>query len=159
MFPITQLRDTHLRISSTLLSSSRKIINPSPQPVSPLRNLQLEIRLRPRIITPIELHPRLISFKHVLTIQRIRILRPAQRTLTRSPHIHTINPTSFLTRIRPRIDPRNQFIREIRHRSRTIASTSGLLNHLRIPACVQVRRLAIPRNGYVVAAYGFGFVV
>lgn len=73
----------HLPTSHPLPSSRRsssQSIQPSPQPIPTLRNLQLNIRLRAHIIRAIELLVRLVGFEHVDAVQRVGVLCPSAAT-------------------------------------------------------------------------------
>lgn len=73
-----------------LLRSSSKRIYPSSKSVSTLRKLHFDNRLRPGIVTPTQLLPRLIHFQYILAIIRVPIPRPRQRAcrLRSSPVTH-----------------------------------------------------------------------
>ena len=121
--------------------------------------MQLDIRHRSSVICTIQLLSRLIRLEHVLTIQRIRILRPLQGTSARRVDIGASDPVRLLTRIGPVVDLRDQRRRERVHDRRAVLPARELLHHLRVPAGVEVGRRPVPGDGDVVPADLFRFVV
>lgn len=74
-------------------------------------------------------------------------------------HIHTIHPRRLLRRIRSGIDRGLQPRGERQQDRRSVTASRIVLHHLRVPSCMQIRRLPLPRNRNLVAAHGFSLVV
>lgn len=130
-------------MSLSVLRSGSKVVNPSAQPISCLRNLQLNIRLRASIITTTQFLVRLVHLEHIATVDLIGILSPSQRTRARCLDIRARDPRGFLRGISAAVDGSDQLVGE-RGDDCGAVTTGILLHHLRVPGCVQVGLVAPP---------------
>lgn len=82
-----------------------KSVQPCRQPIPSLRNLQLNVRHRIRIIRSSNLLTTLWCCQHILTIEDIGILRPCQGTGIGCVDVGAADPGAALAFIRARSDP------------------------------------------------------
>ena len=157
--PVKNVNTVSQYLSNTPSGSRRQSIQPSSQPVSSLAKLQFNIRHRPRVISAVQLHARLILLKHILTIQRIGVLRPLERAIARGLDVRAADPIRLLTRKLAIVNLRNQRVRKRGQSSRAVLPAGKFLHHLRVPAGVKICSLAVPGDRDIIAAYQFGFIV
>lgn len=133
-------------------------VQPSAQPITRFRNLNLNVRLRARVISPAELLICFVLLEDIFAVDGVGVLRPGKSTLTCCRDVGARDPRGALRFVDSTVDARHQDLRP-----RLILGDGGtagrFLDHLRVPAMVQIRSRAVPGNGNAIAANLHGLVV